>query len=224
MSKMALFHGSTEVIDKPFYGGGRMYNDYGMGFYCTEHVELAREWACTESKKGYVNKYEIDVAGLKVLDLESEEYTILHWLSILIENRNIQLQSPVIARGKEWIGKNFSVDVSKYDLISGYRADDAYFSFARAFLRNEITVQQLSLAMRLGELGVQKVIRSKKAFSRVEFKGYEQVDCEEYYLRRVERNERAKKDYLKLLEQEDSEGRYLSDLIREGVSPDDLRL
>ena len=66
MSKRILYHGSSEIIQVPMFGKGKSYNDYGKGFYCTEHLELAKEWACTENTDGYANKYEIDTVGLKI--------------------------------------------------------------------------------------------------------------------------------------------------------------
>ena len=59
MSKLILYHGSPEIIQSPVYGKGKINNDYGRGFYCTEHLELAKEWACTEGTDGYVNQYEV---------------------------------------------------------------------------------------------------------------------------------------------------------------------
>ena len=76
MSKLMIYHGSTEIIEKPQFGKGKTYNDYGRGFYCTENIELAKEWACTEDVDGFVNKYEIDLSNLKVLNLSSDEYIL----------------------------------------------------------------------------------------------------------------------------------------------------
>ena len=42
MSKIVLYHGSNGKIEKPLFGKGKIYNDYGQGFYCTEHIELAK--------------------------------------------------------------------------------------------------------------------------------------------------------------------------------------
>lgn len=80
MRTLTLYHGSPEIIQTPVFGKGKSYNDYGNGFYCTEHLELAKEWACTENTDGYANKYEFDTDGLSILNLSSDEYTILHWL------------------------------------------------------------------------------------------------------------------------------------------------
>ena len=43
MSKIILYHGSNEKIERPIFGKGKVYNDYGQGFYCTEHIELAKD-------------------------------------------------------------------------------------------------------------------------------------------------------------------------------------
>lgn len=40
------------------------------------------EWSCNEGVDGFANKYELDTADLRILNLSSEEYTILHWLAL----------------------------------------------------------------------------------------------------------------------------------------------
>ena len=140
MSKLILYHGSSEIIEKPIFGKGKAYNDYGRGFYCTENFELAKEWACTEGIDGYANQYEIETDGLKILNLSSGEYTVLHWLALLMTYRKLRLSTPVMKRGAEWLKEHFVVNIEDYDAIIGYRADDSYFSFARAFVSNEISL------------------------------------------------------------------------------------
>ena len=44
--KKILYHGSENIIEQPDYRKGAKTNDYGRGFYCTEEIELAKEWAC----------------------------------------------------------------------------------------------------------------------------------------------------------------------------------
>ena len=39
-----LYHGSEKIIQKPIYGQGKKYNDYGLGFYCTDSIDMAKEW------------------------------------------------------------------------------------------------------------------------------------------------------------------------------------
>lgn len=71
---MLLYHGSDHVIKRPEFGAGKKHNDYGRGFYCTENIELAKEWAVSEDADGYVNKYSIDTSRLSILDINSEQY------------------------------------------------------------------------------------------------------------------------------------------------------
>ncbi len=224
MGKIVLYHGSNEKIEKPLFGKGKIYNDYGQGFYCTEHIELAKEWSCNEGVDGFANKYELDTTGLKILNLSGEEFTILHWLALLAENRRFRISTPVMRRGIQWLKENFLVDVSEYDVIVGYRADDSYFSFARAFLNNEISLSQLNYAMRLGKLGEQYVLKTKKAFDQMEFISAELADNTIYYARRKMRDDEARSAFFEEMEKEDLNGIYMRDLIREEMTSDDVRL
>lgn len=224
MSKITLYHGSSEKIENPVFGKGKIYNDYGQGFYCTEHIELAKEWACNEGIDGFSNEYELETSGLNVLNLSADEYNILHWLALLMNHRKLRLSTPVMRRGVEWLKEHFLIDISDYDLIIGYRADDSYFSFARAFVSNEISLNQLSFAMRLGKLGEQYVLKSEKAFEQIEFKSFELADNTIYYARRKKRDDEARNAFYEELEKEDVDGIYMRDIIREGMTSDDARL
>ena len=224
MSKLVLYHGSPEIIEKPIYGKGKAYNDYGKGFYCTENLDLAKEWACTEGVDGYANQYEIETDNLRILNLSADEYTILHWLALLMTYRKLRLSTPVMKRGAEWLKEHFLVDIDDYDAIIGYRADDSYFSFARAFVNNEIPLGQLSHAMRLGKLGEQFVLKSPKAFESTKFVSYKSADNTVYYARRKVRDDEARAGFFAELEKEDIDGLYMRDIIREEVKADDPRL
>ena len=84
---MLIYHGSEAKIKQPQFGFGNPKNDYGLGFYCTQSVELAKEWACQKNKDGFANCYELNTSGLSILDLSRSNFSILHWLSILMQNR-----------------------------------------------------------------------------------------------------------------------------------------
>lgn len=224
MSKKIIYHGSANIIKKPFYGGGKLYNDYGKGFYCTEHLELAKEWACTGVGDGYVNQYQLDLEGLSVCNLSAAEFTILHWLTLLVKYRKVNMPTPVMKRGAEWLANNFTIDIEKYDVLIGYRADDSYFAFARSFLNNEISLEQLSRAMKLGKLGEQIVLKSEKAFETLVFQKYEFVDSTKYYIKRRRRDEQAKVAFQKILSEDELTGLYIRDLIIQEVKADDPRI
>jgi len=224
MSKLILYHGSPNIVEQPIFGKGKKYNDYGRGFYCTEHIELAKEWACTEGTDGYANRYEIETEGLDILNLSEDNYTILNWLAILLKNRIGRLSSPIEKRGREYLIQNFLPDYLKYDAIIGYRADDSYFSFARSFVGNAISLKQLGVAMKLGKLGEQFVLKSEKAFNAIRFLDYTAADNSVYYAKRKARDDEARAAYLKELENEDLNGIFMRDILREEMKPDDERI
>lgn len=224
MSKIILYHGSPVIVERPVFGKGKAYNDYGRGFYCTENLELAKEWACTEGTDGYANRYEIETDGLRILNLSSEEYTILNWLAILMMNRKGRLSTPVAKRGREYLVQHFLPDYQDSDAIVGYRADDSYFSFARSFVSNEISLKQLGYAIRLGKPGEQFVLKSEKAFDRIRFIDYTVADNTVYYAKRKVRDDEARTAFQKELENEDMDGIFIRDIIREEMKPNDPRL
>ncbi len=112
----------------------------------------------------------------------------------------------------------------KYDIIIGYRADDSYFSFARAFISNEISLSQLNYAMRLGKLGEQYVLKNEKAFNQIEFISAALADNTIYYARRKMRDDEARNAFFAELEKEDVDGIYMRDIIREEMTSYDVRL
>lgn len=224
---MILYHGSDKIINSPQYGNGNPYNDYGLGFYCTEDKELAKEWACPEARNGVANIYEFNMDEFKILDLQSEKYHVLNWIAILLKNRVFAKKTPIAKAAEKYIIEEFLPDTKGYDIISGYRADDSYFSYAKDFLNNAISVEQLEHAMRLGELGNQIVLVSRRAIESIEFVDYEIADSKIYYAKRMQREQRARSQYL-----DDSEnvfsnvnqGLYVLEIVRNEVKNDDKRL
>lgn len=224
MKKINIYHGSTTIIEKPQYGAGKSYNDYGRGFYCTEHIDLAKEWGCNEGVDGFANRYELNLMDLTVLNLSDDKYSILNWLAILMDNRIGRLNTPIERQGREYLLEHFLPEYKDADVIVGYRADDSYFSFARAFVGNGISLKQLGYAMRLGKLGQQYVLMSEKAFQQVQFTGYEIAENREYYPKRKARDEQAREAFIRELEKDDTEGIFMRDIIREKMEAGDERL
>lgn len=223
MSKIKVYHGSQYVVEKPTYGVGKVNNDYGLGFYCTQNLELAKEWAVSSLNDGFANCYTLDIEGLNFLYLNSPDYTILNWMAILVSHRLFSIKNPVANMAKRYLIDNFNINVNAYDVVVGYRADDSYYDYAEAFLNNSITVEQLARAMKLGKLGEQIVIKSKYAFSKIKYIGIEFASKEEFYVKRKARNDSANECYVKMLE-ETSDGLYIQDIIRGGIKNDDPRI
>lgn len=221
--RVTIYHGSEQIIEKPLFGLGRKNNDFGQGFYCTESAELAKEWAVSSLQNGFSNRYTLNTDYLKILNLNSPDYTILNWIAVLVEHRLFTIKTPVAHRAKRYLIDHFGINVNAFDLIIGYRADDSYFDYAESFLNNGITVGQLARAMRLGKLGEQIVVKSKFAFSCLNYEGFELAEKGQYYVRRKARNDEANRLYLAMIEEE-SDGLYIQDIIRGGIQNSDARI
>ncbi len=222
---MIIYHGSENIIDKPVFGKGKKYNDYGRGFYCTEDMELAKEWAVDENRDGYANRYELDLTGMNIINLGSDNFCVLHWITTLLMNRIFELTTPLAREGYRYLIDNYSVNTDNADIIKGYRADDSYFSYAQDFVNGSISVSQLTTALKLGNLGEQIMIRSRKAFDAVKYTGNESVAASEWYVKKIDRERRARKQYSDM----DKAGYIRGDLymiriIDEEVKADDPRL
>jgi hypothetical protein len=217
---ITIYHGSKQIVEVPTFGLGRKNNDFGLGFYCTESNDLAKEWAVSSLSDGFANRYTLDTEYLNTLNLNSPNYTILNWIAVLVEHRLFSIKTPIARRAKQYLIEHFGVNVNAFDLITGYRADDSYFDFAEAFLNNAITVEQLSRAMRLGKLGEQIVIKSQFAFSKIKYEGFEVARKDEFYVLRKARDDEANQTYLDIQEEE-TDGLYVQDIIRGGISNDD---
>ena len=216
-SDLIIYHGSQQIVEVPKFGIGKKYNDYGQGFYCTENIELAKEWACPVKNDGYANKYRLLLEGMNVMHLTKGAYNILNWLAILLAHRKFDINSPV--------GNN-ARDTTDVDVMIGYRADDSYFSFAEDFVNNTISLRDLNLAMQLGTLGEQVVLLSKRSFQQIEFIEYEVADYRKYYCRRAERDQNARADYKNKKKnlQQLMDDIFVLDILREDMKHDDPRL
>ncbi len=220
---MTLYHGSSRIIEVPEFGVGRKTNDFGLGFYCTEDCELAKEWAVSSVTDGFANCYQLPIDGLRVLNLNTSEYTILNWVAILLNHRVFSIRTPLARKARQYLLDHFYINVNAFDIIFGYRADDSYFDYAEAFVNNALSVNQLARAMRLGNLGEQVVVKSKYAFSLLRYQGAEVAAKTDYYTRRKKRNDVANQTYLQMAEEAD-EGLYILDILRGDISNDDPRI
>lgn len=220
-----LYHGSENIIEKPAFGYGKPYNDYGLGFYCTEVCDMAKEWGVGKDRNGYANRYTLDCDGLQILNLGSPDYSILHWLAVLLQNREFDVPSALAQEAKEYLLSHFAVDYSHYDAIIGYRADDSYFSFAQDFINGAISYRQLTRAMYLGNLGQQFVVKSKRAFDLLRFDGYEIAESGEWYAKKMSRDRAARRQYFDVERNRRQKGDiYITQIMDEEMKADDPRL
>lgn len=225
-TNLILYHGSQQIVEVPKFGIGKSYNDYGQGFYCTESIELAKEWACQIQNDGYANKYVLHLNGLNVMHLTKGEFNILNWLAILLTHRKFDISSFIGRNAREYILSHFMPDTENVDVMIGYRADDSYFSFAEDFVNNTNSLRDLNVAMQLGTLGEQVVLLSEKSFKQIEFLEYEIAGYREYYYKQAHRDQHARSDYANRKKnlQQLMEDIFVLDIIREGMNNDDPRL
>lgn len=167
MGKLTLFHGTPDKIVVPKYGCGNEKHDYGMGFYLTESIELAKEWAVCRPNdtNGWVHKYELDTDGLKILDFQA--MNVLSWLAELMKHRDAADSKRYRMLAKKFIDK-YGVDTTEYDVIRGWRANASYFYIAKEFVRDNIDMDILEELLSLGGLGIQYCIKSELAYSKLQ--------------------------------------------------------
>lgn len=224
MENITIYHGSPHIV-APVFGGGKANNDYGRGFYCTENLELAKEWACSQDSDGYANQYVLNLEGLNVLNLNGSQYNILNWLAILLENRKFSIADGLPYEARKYILEAFLPGYKSYDVIKGYRADDSYFSYARDFISNTLSLKDLKQAMMLGKLGEQVVLKSERAFGAITKGEVFPADRNEYYAKCIERDRVARENYREISSHAFSlDDIYVIDLIRGGIKNGDPRL
>jgi hypothetical protein len=89
---MILYHGGTDIVDKPVIRSLSAGRDFGAGFYCTDIREQAEKWARRQGRIrkqiAVLNIYDFDPSyaqqnlNYKVFDNYSQE-----WLDLVIKCR-----------------------------------------------------------------------------------------------------------------------------------------
>lgn len=201
MGKIILYHGTHDKIVTPFFGGGDDKHDYGRGFYLTENIDLAKEWAVCRpnDKNGWVHKYELDTDGLEILDFKEKD--VLSWLAELMKHRDAADSKRYRVLAAKFIEK-YGIDTTSYDVIKGWRADASYFYIAREFVRDNIDIEILEELLSLGGLGIQYCIKTELAYSKLhEIKeAIIRVDYEEFNNKYNHRDIEARKNMRDLVD------------------------
>lgn len=224
MGTITIYHGSPKIVT-PVFGKGKPNNDYGPGFYCTESLDLAKEWACSQDTDGYANQYFLDRNDLSVLYLNGPQYNIMNWLAILLENRKFTIADGLPQEARKYVIDTFLPEYKSYDIIIGYRADDSYFAYARDFISNTLSLGDLKRAMMLGKLGEQIVLKSERAFNAITKGEIIPARRSEYYAKYFERDRMARENYKEISSHAFSPKEiYVIDIIREEIKNGDSRL
>lgn len=166
MGRIILYHGTPNKEVVPIYGKGDDRHDYGRGFYLTENIELAKEWAVCRPNdtNGWVHTYELDCENLNILDFQG--MNVLSWLAELMKHRDAADSKRYRMLATKFIEK-YGIGTSEYDVIKGWRADASYFYIAKEFVRDNIDMDILEELLSLGSLGIQYCIKSELAYSKL---------------------------------------------------------
>ena len=165
--KIILYHGTPDKVVTPVLGGGNDKHDYGRGFYLTESIDLAKEWAvCRPNEEnGWVHQYELDCESLNVLDFQKKG--VLAWLAELMKHRDASDSKRYRVLAAKFIEK-YGIDTTEYDVIKGWRANASYFYIAKEFVRDNIDLEILEELLSLGGLGIQYCIKTQQAYSKLQ--------------------------------------------------------
>lgn len=89
---MNIYHGSTEVIEKPRYDLGRPNLDFGFGFYATDILQQAIDWAQRVADKRQltpiINIYDFD-RETTLANYKCKIFTAYdgEWLDFILDSR-----------------------------------------------------------------------------------------------------------------------------------------
>ena len=206
-----IYHGSQNIIHIPVFGKGKPYNDYGQGFYTTGNIDLAGEWAVLHSNEdGYINEYSFDQSELNILKLD--DLPLEKWIAVLMECRKGSYNEVVRTRMSRFV-EIYGINLKKYDVIEGWRANDAFFSYIRDFLNLTLSLEKLQEAMKLGDYGVQTCLKSENAFNvkRLRYINHHKATVDQYYKTAIKRDDNARRAYQNLNDK--AKGTLLFDMI-----------
>lgn len=205
MSKIILYHGTSDKTVVPTYGLGEDKHDYGRGFYLTENINLAKEWAvCVPNQEnGWVHKYELDISELKILDFQKKN--ILSWLAELMKHRDASDTKRYKVLSEKFI-ERYGIETEKYDVIKGWRANASYFYSAKEFVRDNVDIEILEELLSLGGLGIQYCIKSELAYSKLKQleSGLISVDYKEFHEKYNQRDVTVRQKMRDLINSDDN--------------------
>lgn len=117
---MILYHGSNQLVTQPEIRNSHFFKDFGAGFYCTNSLKQAQQWAkrkSTTTGTPVVSSFEFvqnPTLSVKIFSSMTEE-----WLDFVAACRT---------------GKPHS-----YDIVEGPMADDQIWNFVEDFIAGEIS-------------------------------------------------------------------------------------
>lgn len=219
---LKLFHGSKNIVEFPTLDFSKNNDDFGHGFYCYELEELAKEHSVSLFDNGFLNNYEIDIDFLNVINLCDKPFSLMHWITLLLEHRFFDLENENI---KSRLFEKFHFDIKNFDVVIAYRADCSAFFIVEDFLNNKISYQQLKRTIKDYDLEKEVVLISERAIKEIKFLGCEQISSYEYFKMGRVRDDRLLKLYFKEKNnQRIKDNLFINDILKEDFDTSDRRL
>jgi hypothetical protein len=173
--------------------------------------DLAGDWAVLRTGyDGYINRYELDLTGLNVLDTDKIETENL--IAVLMKNRDIEF-AEAFSNDRDLFIEKYALDISGYEIIMGIRANDRFYSYMRAFITGAITKEAVAELFGLGNWGIQICLKSERAFNRLKFIDFVEASSATYYDSAFDRNKYAGELYKRIDRQTLRRGKFINDLL-----------
>ena len=154
---MILYHGSTEIVEKPKIIQGDKFLDFGYGFYTTTSKEQALRWAEIKKKringkKSYLNIYEIEdtVFSNQLFSILNFDNPSREWLEFVIRNRRGSI-------------------IHNYDVVWGPVANDTLYRIITIYESGILTFEETINRLKVHELFDQLSFHSEKVLENLVF-------------------------------------------------------
>ncbi len=163
---MIIYHGSTELVDKPEIRISETFLDFGTGFYTTTSYEQAERWAHIKMRRlnkttGFVSVYEFDFeAAMRETAIERFDNADMVWLQFVVANRK---------------GEG---DLNGIDMHIGPVADDNVYRSIRLFETGVLDAEETVKRLKTELLHDQWTFHTDKMLSYLTFIESKEI-CEE---------------------------------------------
>ena len=152
---MKLYHGSTDIVERPQIIVSNKFLDFGCGFYTTTNQEQALRWAEIKKKrikgeKAYLNIYEIDELLLSNFSVLRFDNPSREWVEFVIANR----------RG---------VASHNYDIVTGAVANDTLYRTITIYESGVLTFEETINRLKVHTLFDQLSFHTEKALAGLTF-------------------------------------------------------
>lgn len=104
---MIVYHGTTEIIERPDVKYSKKYLDFGKGFYLTSFEEQAKKWAkrkaLRQGKTAIVNVYELpeQLDNCRVLSFDNENERWLDFVCACRKGEEVNQEFDIIITNQQ---------------------------------------------------------------------------------------------------------------------------